>query len=129
MSRFVEADRLLRLIVSQRRTCERCGGPGSQVAHIVRRGYAATRCREDNTWWLCSSCHDLVDARACQDNRPAFQAHADLVDRTIGRAAYQQLRVLAHAGPSEALSLFWPAERARLRDRCKALGLVYGRAS
>jgi hypothetical protein len=120
VSRFTEADRLLRLIVSQRERCERCGGQGSQVAHILRRGYHATRCDEQNVWWLCggpgsNGCHETVD-----NNWPEFNA---LVVSTIGEAEFSRLRDKAHAGPGEPLSVFWPAERARLRERCRELGI------
>lgn len=120
MSRTAEADRLLRLIVSQRVRCERCGGVGSEVAHIVRRRYHATRCDERNVWWLCNGpgtreCHRRVDISA---------EHYDLlVFQTIGWDLHAELRAKAHAGPDEPLSVFWPAERARLRERCKALGI------
>lgn len=120
MSRFTEADRLLRLIVRQRERCARCGGVGTEVAHIIRRGYHATRCDERNVWLLCNGpgsngCHSLVD-----QNWPEFDA---LVLKTIGEAEFSRLRDKAHAGPDESLSVFWPAERARLRERCKELGL------
>lgn len=120
MSRFTEADRLLRLIVRERKTCERCGGVGSEVAHILRRGYHATRCDERNVWWLCSGpgsngCHALVDSTWSEFNA--------LVLATIGEAEFSRLRDKAHAGPGEPLSVFWPAERARLRARCAELGI------
>lgn len=115
MSRFTEADRLLRLIVSQRVRCERCGGVGTDVAHIIRRRYNATRCDERNVWWLCRNDHEMVDAHA--------NLHGALVRKTIGWDIYEQLLAKAHAGPDEPLSVFWPAERARLRDRCRELGL------
>lgn len=121
MSRTTEADRLLRLIVREQRSrCERCGGPGSQVAHIVPRRYHATRCDERNVWFLCggpgsNDCHAIVDGSEAE--------HSALVLRTIGLDAFDELLSRAYLGPSEPLSLFWPAERARLRERCKALGI------
>jgi hypothetical protein len=126
VSRFAEADRLLRLIVRERKVCARCGGAGSEIAHIIRRGYHATRCDERNVWLLCNGpgsngCHELVD-----NNWPAFNA---LVLDTIGQDEFSRLRAKAHLGPAEPLSVFWPAERARLRDRCRELGLVYGRTA
>lgn len=118
MSRFTEADRLLRLIVCERRLCERCGRPGDEVAHILRRRFNATRCDERNVWWLCAGpggCHEIVD-----NNVVDFDL---LVVATIGADLYGELWDLAHAGPTEPLSVFWPAERARLRERCRELGL------
>ncbi len=115
MSRFSEADRLLRLLVSRRGQCERCGGAGSQVAHILRRRFAATRCDERNVWWLCAGpgsndCHATVDQHV--------EAQAELIDRTIGGAVLDELWDTALAGPSEPLSLFWKSETARLRQLC-----------
>lgn len=121
MSRTTEADRLLRLIVSQRFRCERCGGLGADVAHILRRRYNATRCDERNTWWLCRWCHTLVDS--------SVPVHAELVRETIGRTLFSELLDKAQAGPPEPLSVFWPAERARLRERCNELGLSYRRSA
>lgn len=126
MSRFAEADRLLRLIVRERKACERCGGVGSEVAHILRRGYHATRTDERNVWLLCNGpgsngCHELVD-----NNWPEFNA---LVLKTIGEAEFTRLRNKAHAGPTEPLSVFWPAERARLRERARELGLSLRRSA
>lgn len=126
MSRFTEADRLLRLIVRERKTCERCGGVGTEVAHILRRVYHATRCDEANVWWLCNgpgsnNCHELVD-----NNWPEFNA---LVLKTIGEAEFSRLRDKAHAGPSESLGVFWPAETRRLRERCRELVLSYRRSA
>lgn len=126
MSRFTEADRLLRLIVRERVRCERCGGIGSQVAHILRRRFNATRCDERNTWWLCggpgsNDCHATVDQYV--------EEQAELIDRTIGGEVLDELWALALAGPSEPLSAFWKSETARLRERCSALGIATRRAS
>ena len=120
MNRTDEADRLLRRIVLDRRQCQRCGAVRDpacmDTAHIVRRGYAATRCDEDNVWLLCHEpCHRLVDSSTIE--------HAALVARTIGDDHYRGLYARAYAGPPLPLTLWWPAERARLRARCKELGL------
>jgi hypothetical protein len=115
VSRFAEADRLLRLIVRERMVCERCGERGTDVAHIIRRRYNAVRCDERNVWWLCRNDHEMVDAHA--------NLHGALVRQTIGWTVYEELLALAHAGPGEPLSVFWPAERARLRARCAELGI------
>lgn len=120
MSRFAEADRLLRLIVLERRRCERCGAlkppADMDTAHIIRRRYNATRCDERNVWLLCHEpCHRLVDNDA--------QQYDWLVRETIGWGLHAELREKAHLGTGIPLSGFWPAERARLRDRCRELGL------
>lgn len=126
MSRFDEADRLLRLIVRQRERCERCGGVGSQVAHILRRRFNATRCDERNVWWLCggpgsNDCHATVDT--------SVEEQAALIDRTIGGEVLDQLWDLALAGPSEPLSAFWKSETARLRRVCAERSISTRRAS
>ena len=118
MSRHTEADRLLRLIVAARRSCERChglNGPGSQVAHIVRRRYTATRWLEDNVWWLCVGCHHAVDNHAAE--------HDLLVAETIGEGRLGQLLRLADAGPAMSASLWAAQERDRLRRRCRQLDI------
>lgn len=120
MNRTDEADRLFRILVRQRERCQRCGEPGSQVAHVLRRRYAATRCDERNAWWLCggpgtTDCHYVVDNFAHQ-----FDV---LVAETIGAPALHALHLRAEAGPPLPLSLWWPAERARLRARLRELGL------
>ncbi len=121
MSRFSEADRLLRLLVRQRVRCERCGDLGTDVAHILRRRLNATRCDERNVWFLCRWCHSIVDS--------SVPAHAELVRSTIGTVVFGELLDLAEAGPSEPLSLFWKSETARLRERCSAEGIPTRRAS
>jgi hypothetical protein len=126
MSRFTEADRLLRLLVLERRSCERCGAVSDpsrmDTAHILRRGYSATRCDEENVWLLCHEpCHRLVDSDV--------RHHAQLVGRTIGLDRFRALSAQAHAGPSEPLSMFWKSETARLRKRCSAEGIPTRRAS
>jgi hypothetical protein len=115
VSPFAEADRLLRLIVSQRGACERCGGVGSQVAHVIRRRYTAVRCDERNAWWLCPGCHFVVDNYALE--------HVRFVEETIGAEALAGLLSRAHAGPPEPQSIWAATERARLRDRCRELGI------
>lgn len=111
------ADILFSRIVRSRGRCERCGrGDGPfETAHIVRRRYSATRCVEDNAWCLCGSCH-----RATGDDPTLF---VELVDRTVGRGRYHDLRLLANRGPSSSPLLWWRAERARLVERCRELGL------
>lgn len=115
MNRTDEADRLLRILVRQRRSCERCGQPGTDTAHIVRRRFAATRCLETNVWLLDRDCHRIVD-----NDRTQFLI---LVHSTIGARHYEVLRQVAEAGPPMPLSAWWPAEHARLRARLRELGL------
>lgn len=115
MSRTDEADRLLRILVRERVRCERCQAMGTDVAHILRRRYNATRCDERNVWFLCRWCHSLVDS--------SVPVHADLVRSTIGTALFRELLDLAQAGSPMPLSAWWPAERARLRARLRELGL------
>lgn len=115
MSRFTEADRLLRLIVRERQRCERCGDRGTEVAHIVRRRYTAVRWLEDNVWLLCGRCHLAVDNYMLE--------HAGLVETTIGPGRLVELMTLAQRGPSMSASAWAASERARLRDRCRGLGV------
>jgi hypothetical protein len=121
MSGADEGDRLLRLLVSQRGTCERCHlTRGTETAHIIRRRYQATRFLEEGAWWLCSGpgtndCHYLVDHFAGE--------HEQLVAETIGADALADLTALAQAGPTMPLSMWHRNETARLRDRCRALGI------
>lgn len=125
-ARWTESDRLLRLIVRERRCCERCGKAQHpsrmDVAHIVRRRFSATRCDERNVWLLCHEpCHRVVDNFTGE--------HDLLVFQTIGEDLHAELRALAEAGPSEPLSAFWKSETARLRERCSALGIPTRRSA
>lgn len=104
-----EADRLLRLLVRKRGSCERCGAQGEQVAHIVRRALNATRCDERNVWWLDADCHRIVDGYRI--------ARQELVAKTIGLPMYTELLRTAHRGPQQPLSAFWAEEVERLRKR------------
>lgn len=110
-----EADRLLRLLVRQRESCERCGRPGEQVAHVLGRRANATRCLEENTWWLCGWCHPIVDSSASE--------HAALVVRTIGAPTLGKLNEIRLRGPEGPLSAFWRDEVERLRKRIAEEGL------
>jgi len=104
-------------IIRRHQQCERCHdttGP-FDCAHIVRRRYSATRCDEDNSWCLCRSCHVKVDGDPAE--------FIDLVDATIGRDKYQELRTKANGGHGTTSTLFWRGERERLTARCVELGL------
>lgn len=110
-----EADRLLRLLVRQRESCERCGGRGAEVAHIIGRRANAVRCDERNVWLLCSWCHPLVD-----QNRLVRQ---ELIVKTISLQTYADLLLASQRGPQEPLSAFWESEVERLRARCAEEGI------
>lgn len=112
-----EADRLLRLLVRRRESCERCGGVGTQVAHIIGRRANATRCLEANVWFLCAPCHRRVDQNALVGHELAYA--------TVGRREYLELREKALAGPQGPLSAFWEAEVGRLRERCEEEGVSW----
>lgn len=126
MSRFTEADRLLRLIVRERVQCERCGEPGSEVAHIVPRRFHAVRCDELNVWFLCNGpgsngCHELVDSH---------EVHLiELVHKTIGWGAYERLRTRSLSGLPDRPAAFWKSETARLRQICADRGIPHKRSA
>lgn len=113
------ADVLFSRIVRSRGTCERCGKPATDTAHIIGRLYSATRCLEDNAWALCRSCHRLTG-----DHAGYFMT---LVADTIGITRYWELWDLANEGLKArgfvSSKLFWAAEVERLKDRCRELGL------
>src|SRR5204862_2189038 len=92
--------------------CDRCD---VVWAHIIRRRYGATRCIEDGAWALCPTHHDLVD------NWP--DEHLKVVRATIGEDRYWELKRIANAGLPFTSALFWAGEVARLKDRCRELGL------
>jgi len=41
-------------------TCQRCSRPAGESAHIIRRGYKATRLNPDNGLALCHACADYL---------------------------------------------------------------------
>lgn len=96
--------------------CERCGiRPGEHWAHIIGRARSRVRTHEDNAWWLCAEpCHRLVDNW--------IEEKLALVDRTIGRERYEELRFLAEQ-PISNYTTWWRDERGRLTARCEALGI------
>ena len=111
-----EADRLLRLLVRRRVSCERCSRPGTQVAHILPRRFNATRCDERNVWLLCAEDHAWVDQHATDRSR--------LIEGTIGPRLHAELRRIAYGGPQGSLRAFWADEVERLRVRCNEEGIV-----
>lgn len=110
-----EADRLLRLLVRQRRFCQRCTRPGTQVAHIIPRRFNAVRCDERNVWLLDADCHAFIDTHA--------KDRSLLIEGTIGLPLHQELRQIAYRGPEGPLSAFWRDELDRLRKRCAEEGI------
>lgn len=110
------ADILFSRIIRSRGQCQWCLLAGTQTAHIIGRGYAATRCQEDNAWCLCGTCHAEVDSFA--------DSKMSLVRRTIGEDRYYELRAQARDGVGTWNSkLFWKNEVDRLKARCVELGL------
>lgn len=110
------ADDLVRRLVRTRESCQRCGRPGTDVAHIIGRRANATRCLEDNLWFLCHEpCHRLVDT--------SRRIRQELIHRTIGLSLYSELLGKAQRGPQGPLSAFWVDEVERLRKRCAEEGI------
>lgn len=110
-----EADRLLRLLVRQRKSCQRCSGRGTEVAHIIPRRFQATRCDERNVWLLCSEDHAWIDQHAAD--------RLLLIEGTIGPVLHAELRRIAYRGPQGPLSAFWRDEVERLRKRMAEEGI------
>lgn len=118
-SPWAGADTYFSELVRARGACERCGRTDNlQCAHIIRRRHVgdpdlgfSLRCCEDNAWCLCAECHRIVDNDAV--------AFTELVDRTIGRAKYEELLVLKHRPHRRWTPKDRAAERARLRGLLK----------
>jgi hypothetical protein len=113
-----KADFLFSRIIRSRGFCQYpgCDSTGPyDTAHVIGRGYSATRCMEDNSWCLCRTHHALVD------NWP--DEKLSLVAQTIGMVRYLELRDIAKAGPPPPQRLFWPGEVERLTERCRELGI------
>jgi hypothetical protein len=120
------ADILFSRIVRSRGRCEYPGcdsrGP-YDTAHIIGRGYSGTRCVEENAWCLCRTHHVLVDNW--------WDEKQDLIDRTIGRNVWIDLKGAANAYKTRPVTsaVFWSEELARLKARCRELGLSEKRAA
>lgn len=69
----------------------RCPGTEVEAAHIIRRGYAATRTDLDNGVPLCHSAHAYFTERP--------EAWIAFAKRTIGSEKYEALRQKAIQGP------------------------------
>jgi hypothetical protein len=102
-----QCDELCRRIVRRRVMCERCrSARGSDTAHLIRRGYARTRCDLNNLVWLCRPCHEAVD-------RDPVVKDAFAVGH-LGEAAWDRLcRAAVVAEPVG--EQFWSDTRARLK--------------
>jgi 5-methylcytosine-specific restriction endonuclease McrA len=106
-----KADRLFSLLIRFRGSCQRCSATDNlQCAHIIRRRYNATRTDERNAWCLCARCHWLTEEQPDE--------FMDLVERTVGRELYDELKHKAQAGV-KANEAFWLAECERLKTLLK----------
>lgn len=116
-----EADRLCRLLVRRREFCQRCGGVGTDTAHIIPRRYAATRCDLENLLFLCRTCHDIFDRHA--GNRSVSRNM--VTDSILGPGTYDRLQAKASAGFTKPLiaGAFWQSEAARLRKLARTQGV------
>lgn len=110
-------DELFRRIIRTRGPmCERCGEkPATDTAHNIGRMYSATRCVEDNAWFLDGTCHHLIDSYI--DEKTA------LTTATIGDVRYAELKALSQQGPPLKGKRWWAQERERLTARCVELGI------
>lgn len=81
------ADRLWSEVVRMGRCCVSCARPDNlQAHHLISRRYNATRHVLDNGWPLCAACH-----REVHENPVLF---VELIDLTIGRSRYDELRAM-----------------------------------
>jgi hypothetical protein len=105
-------DILWQRIVKAPQRCERCGlrGVVFHAAHIIPRHYAKVRTNEANGWCLCGACHQKVDS--FPDEKMM------LVERTIGRLAYEDMREVAE---DIRRKMDWEDERVRLKGILKRL--------
>ncbi len=88
-------------VVRARGACERCGERDYsklQCAHIIPRRYSVTRCDPTASWCLCSGCHMRTTEWAAE--------HMALVDATIGRDRFDELRRSAEVGV-KANDAYW----------------------
>ena len=86
-----------RAICRVRGVCEAAGNDGVQCkgslqwAHIVSRTYHRVRWDEDNCLLLCAAHHFFYGLRHLE--------WEDFLDRRIGRAKYEELKLRARSGP------------------------------
>lgn len=96
-----KATKLHSQVVRSRGACERCGEreySKLQAAHIVPRRYSVTRCDPAAAWCLCAGCHLRCTEWASE--------HMALIERTIGMAAFEEMRQRAEAG-CKANDAYW----------------------
>ena len=104
------ATKLHAQLVRARGVCERCGSTTNlQCAHIVSRGFAATRTDLDNAWCLCATDHAYLTAEPFE--------HVLFAHKTKGEAGYEALRRKAREGVGKKVD--WKSEVARLRAIAK----------
>lgn len=112
------ADALFSRIIRSRGYCQYpdCYNAGPyDTAHLIGRSRRATRCVEDNAACLCRTHHQLIDSW--------FDEKERVVDATIGRARYDELKLLANTPSKLNATQFWAGELTRLKARCVELGL------
>ena len=98
-------DRLFSQIIRADGTCESCGTTENiQCAHIIRRGYTATRTDTANALPLCAKCH--IHFTHEPDEWVSWLV------AEIGGDEYARLKVKALAGVG--IKFDWFAERERL---------------
>ena len=96
-----KATKLHSQVVRARGACERCGCSDYsklQAAHIVPRRYSVTRCDPEAAWVLCAGCHLRTTEHADE--------HMALVDSTIGRERFDELKAAAEQGV-KANDAYW----------------------
>jgi len=97
-----KATRLHAEIVRARGSCQNCNSTDSlQCAHIVSRGYAATRCDLDNAFCLCAKCHMYFTKWPIE--------FRDFVISAVGQKLYDELKLKAEQGV-KTNDAFWQAE-------------------
>lgn len=112
-----EATRLHSLIVRAMKGpwCQNgCGRPATDCAHIIGRTFSHTRTDIDNAFALCAQCHRHFTN--WHDEWIAF------IDRTIGRAEYDRLKLKARDGVN--VKFDWYEELDRLRAIAEQMGLA-----
>lgn len=93
------ADRLWSEVVRLGQVCISCRSPeGLHAHHIISRRYNRTRHLIENGWPLCASCH-----RRVHEDPVLF---VELVDATIGRDRYRELRAMV-VGPCHYREADW----------------------
>lgn len=113
-----KADWLFSRIVRSRGRCEYpgCDSTGPfDTAHLIGRRYSATRCHEENAISACRTHHQLIDAW--------WDEKKKVIEATIGIERYEELKIIAQAGPPPPQRTFWPGEVARLLERCAELDI------